>query len=95
MAYHLYKADDGKHKFMVITPDEKKIKFGAIGYEDYTTHKDKERMERYLLRHKKEDWNNKNSKGYWSRWLLWSEPSLTAAIRNTKKRFNIKIISHF
>jgi hypothetical protein len=37
-----------------------------------------------------EDWNNP-SPGFFSRWLLWNKPSLKASIKDTEKRFNIKI----
>lgn len=29
--------------------------------------------------------------GFWSRWLLWSQPSLAKAIKFTEKRFNVMI----
>ena len=35
--------------------DGKKISFGAVGYSDYTIHKDPERKERYIARHKKNE----------------------------------------
>lgn len=93
MSYYLSKANDGKHKFLVITPKGKKIKFGAIGYSDYTMHKDKERLKRYLARHKNnENWQNINTAGFWARWLLWSQDSLKKAINYTEKKFNINIV---
>ena len=33
--------------------DGKKISFGGSGYDDFRTHKDPERKERYIARHKK------------------------------------------
>lgn len=72
------------------------VHFGAKGYSDFTIHKDKERMERYIARHKgsgTQDWTKKgiNTAGFWSRWILWSKPSLKDAILFTSKKFNIKI----
>ena len=62
--------------------------FGADGYEDYTIHKDKDRKERYLKRHKKrEDWNNPVSAGALSRWVLWNKPTLKASWEHYKKIF--------
>jgi hypothetical protein len=62
---------------------------------DYTIHKDPERKERYINRHmKREDWTKSGMKtsGFYSRWLLWNLPSLSASIKDTQKRFDIKII---
>lgn len=85
------------HKYKaVIYKDDKKIKtvhFGAAGYEDYTTHKDKERMKRYLKRHSGEDWNDYNTAGFWSRWILWNKPSFKKSLDDTSKRFKLWIIS--
>lgn len=79
-------------KFQVTTPEGKTIHFGASGYEDYTIHKNKERYERYIQRHKaRENWENKNSAGFWSRWILWNKPSFKSSIKSTEKKFNIKI----
>jgi hypothetical protein len=55
------------------------IKFGAIGYEDYTTHHDKDRMILYTNRHIKERpfWNytydNIFTRSFWSKQLLWND----------------------
>lgn len=72
--YYPYKAIDGKHKYYIITSTGKKVYFGAVGYDDFTTHKDPSRKERYIARHKnKEDWTRKgiNTAGWWSRFYLW------------------------
>ena len=46
-------------KYDDVIDDKKTIPFGAKGMSDYTIHKDDERKERYINRHKKaEDWNN-------------------------------------
>lgn len=36
----------------------KQLSFGDNRYEDFTQHKDKERMKLYSLRHKKENWED-------------------------------------
>ena len=52
--YHPYIANDGKHKYYIITNTGKIVKFGAIGYEHYTEgHLDEKRKQRYIMRHKK------------------------------------------
>ena len=88
-------------KYMVIVElfksnSKKTIHFGAKDYSDYTKHKDPERKERYITRHKKtENWNKSGitSAGFWSRWILWNKPTLKGSISDTEKRFNIKIRS--
>lgn len=47
----LYTSTDPKKKYSIYDPNKKRfINFGAIGYEDFTYHKDKERQRRYLAR---------------------------------------------
>jgi len=83
-------------KLMAIFYDDngKKIKttsFGATNFSDFTIHKDKERKERYLDRHRKrENWNDYMSAGALSRWILWNKPTLKASIADYKKRFKLK-----
>jgi len=65
--------------------------FGAAGMSDYTKHKDPERKQRYLNRHKKnENWEDFMSAGSLSRYILWGEPTLSASIKKYKERFNLK-----
>ena len=97
LEFYLEPSDKKTKKWMVsyINPKTKRIKtinFGAKGMSDYTIHKDNKRKERYLKRHSGmgEDWNNP-SPGFFSRWLLWHKPSLKASIKDTEKRFDIKI----
>lgn len=84
------KSDKKDKKYMAIfenikTKRTKTIHFGSAGMEDYTIHKDPKRKELYLKRHSgmNEDWNDTGimTAGWWSRWLLWSEPSM----RDSKK----------
>jgi|688.fasta_scaffold504994_2 hypothetical protein len=75
--------------------NQKKISFGAIRpngipYEDFTTHGDVERKNRYISRHKKnEDWTTPFNAGSLSRFLLWNKPSLKLSVQDFKKRFNL------
>jgi hypothetical protein len=90
---YLQKSNKKDKKYMV-TIGRKTVHFGAKGMSDYTKHKDKERMKRYLSRHRaRENWRKSGIKtaGFWSRWLLWSQPSLTKAISSMERKFNIKI----
>ena len=76
------------HKWRATFPNGKTVNFGLRGYSDYTIHKDHERMLRYLTRHvKRENWSpsGRFKAGFWSRWLLWSKPSLRSAARETER----------
>ena len=93
--YRLTKSPLVQKKFRVILPDGRKVDFGAKGYSDYTLHKDKERLKRYIIRHqKRENWTKSGvaTAGFWSRWVLWSEPNLRAAIRKTQRVLGNKIL---
>jgi len=99
----LKKSTRSDKKYMVIihldkskSKSKKTVHFGAKDYSDYTKHKDPERKERYIARHKKtENWNKSGitSAGFWSRWILWNKPTFKGSITDTEKRFNIKIRS--
>ena len=91
----LRRATNGIHKFMAIFPDGKVVRFGRKGFSDYTLHKDPERMKRYLTRHRRrENWTRAGAKTarFWSRRILWSEPSFQAALRRTQKVLGRKIV---
>lgn len=91
--YKLTKSPKKEKKFRITLPNGRTINFGAKGYSNYTIHKDAARMERYLTRHRRtENWTKPNSAGFWARWILWSEPSLQAAIRRTEKKLGARII---
>ena len=54
----------------VIDGGRKTIPFGAKGMSDYTKHKDEDRKNRYIDRHKtRENWNDPRTAGFYSRWL--------------------------
>ena len=53
--YYPYKSDKDGKKYFIITNTGKRVYFGATGYEDFTTHKDEERKQRYIARHKKNE----------------------------------------
>lgn len=70
---------------------EYSVKFGAVGYSDFTIHKDEARKQRYLDRHKGmgENWNKPDTAGALARWVLWNKPTLKASIDDFKQRFNL------
>ena len=85
---------DKPHKRYVIEISNDKIHFGDDRYENYTMHQDNKRRKNYISRHKpREVWNKYGifTPGFWSRWLLWEKPTLSAAIKNIKNKFGITI----
>ena len=82
----------GKKLMAVFTRDgrTKTIHFGAKNMDDYTITKDKAQRKRYLDRHRKnENWNNPESAGALSRWILWGDSTSRGTnISSFKKRFN-------
>ena len=90
--YYLKKSNRKDKKYMVKTPKGKTIHFGANGMSDYTIHKDHDRKLRYESRHRKrENWNDPNTAGFWSKNILWNLPSLQESIRKTEREYNIII----
>ena len=83
-------------KLMAVFEDKdgKKVKtthFGSRGMSDYTKHGDKDRMELYKNRHKKnEHWNRPMTAGSLSKNILWNKPSLTGSFADYKKKFRLK-----
>lgn len=93
----IIKSPNSTKKFRAMLPNGKSVDFGAAGYSDYTKHKDPERKDRYITRHqRRENWSpgGMYTAGFWSRWLLWGEPTLAASKRYIqhvilKNRFKI------
>ena len=92
LKYHPYPANDGKHKYYIITNSGRKIYFGAAGMSDFTHHKNEARKNLYINRHKKnENWGQSgiDTAGFWSRWLLWNKPTIKESYNDIKSRFNL------
>ena len=75
----------------------KTVSFGQKGASDFTKHKNTDRKERYIDRHKKnEDWTKSGVKtaGFYSKHVLWNKPTLKESIDDINKKFkglNIKM----
>lgn len=66
---------------------QKRVNFGARGYEDFTIHKDPERRDRYIQRHKKDlQTMDPTRAGYLSMYVLWNKMSFDASVRDYKRR---------
>jgi hypothetical protein len=70
---------------------EKVVPFGQKGYSDYTKHKDKTRKARYLKRHSGmgEHWQQPDTPGALSKWILWNKPTFKASLKDFKTRFQL------
>jgi hypothetical protein len=92
MKYYPYKSDKTTKKYYIITNENKKVYFGQAGASDFTIHKDEARKQRYINRHKNNEiWTKSgiNTSGFWSRWLLWENPTIKESYENIKRKFNI------
>ena len=80
-------------KYKAQFEDGKAVHFGAAGASDFTRNKDDSRRQAYLARHKaNEDWNDKESAGFWSRYLLWEKPTLRGAAKALRhKGLDVKL----
>ena len=89
------KSSNKNKKYDARIDGRKTISFGAAGMSDYTIHKDDERKQRYLDRHRKnENWADYNTAGFYAKNLLWNKKTLSESIKDTNTRFkNLKIKS--
>lgn len=51
MKYILKNSTRSDKRYMILTPDNKKIHFGSPVHENYTIHNDDKRKELYIARH--------------------------------------------
>lgn len=84
------KAKDGVHKYVAyfnVNGKEKHTLFGAVGYTDFTIHKDYDHRDLYIQRHKK-DLNTKDMTraGALSMYVLWNYPTFSASVKDYKRR---------
>lgn len=79
-----------KGKRFMVEIKGKTIHFGSDVGDTYIDHKDKNKRDNYIARHKvREDWTKINA-GSLSRYLLWGQhTNLQDNIKDYKKRFNI------
>ena len=82
------KSDKPDKKYKIVLDGKKTIYIGQAGASDYLQHKDEERKQRYINRHKKREehlWNDPSTPAYWSRWLTWEKTNIKDAINNINK----------
>ena len=93
----IMKSSNKKKKFDARIDGSKTISFGDSSYQDYTKHKDKDRKESYIARHKKNEdhgLSGVKTAGFWSANLLWNKKTLKESVDDINKRFkslNVKM----
>jgi hypothetical protein len=96
--YGLHKSDKPDKKYYVELGSDsnrkKRVYFGDSNMKDYTLFNALEREGRkraYLSRHKsREDWNDPNTAGFWSRHILWGDtPSVQQNLKRTLSKYNL------
>jgi hypothetical protein len=83
-----------KLKARFFDKDGKKIlsvNFGSSDGRNFTDHKDEEIKKNWIARHEvRGTFEEPMSASSLSRWILWNKPTITASIKDYKKRFNLK-----
>lgn len=73
---------------------QKTIHFGSKNptYGTFLEHKNDAYKDAYIKRHQvNEDWTNPKTAGFWSRWILWSKPTLRESMLEAVKQSQGKI----
>lgn len=87
-------------KLMAIFRDGTKtwrVHFGAASYMDYTLYRKKAspqnaraKRDQYIARHgATEDWSDPTTPATLSRYILWEEPTVDAAVKAYRRRFGV------
>ena len=90
MNIEISKSNKSDKEFKAVIDGKKTIHFGSSAHSDCTKHKDPERKERYIDRHKKnEDWGKGgvDTAGFYSKHVLWNKPTLQASVNDLNKKF--------
>lgn len=85
---------DKKYSAIIIDDGKPKtIHFGATGYDDFTTHKDEDRRQKYEKRHQKnENWDDPTKAGFWAKNLLWNKSTLEESAEDIEDKYKFKVI---
>jgi len=91
------KSNKPEKKYKAIIDGRKTIHFGSSSHSDFTRHKDTERKQRYINRHRKnEDWTKSGveTAGFYSKHILWNKPTIEKSVDDLNKKYkdiNFKI----
>ena len=89
MNVEISKSNKKDKTLMAVIDGKKTIHVGAAGYEDMTTHQDKDRKARYIRRHSNEHHSKSNiaSPAFMSRCILWNKPTLQSSVNDLNKKY--------
>jgi hypothetical protein len=91
--YTLKKSTRKGKRFMLTNEEGKTIHFGSDVGSTFIDHQDEKKKKAWEARHRQDKGYNDKSAGiYYSKSLLWTEPSLKQAISSLEKKDNIKIL---
>ena len=83
------KSSKADKKLDAIIDGKKTVSFGQKGYSDYTLHKDDDRKNRYINRHKdKEEWGLSGIKtpGFYAKNILWNKKTIQESVDDLNKK---------
>jgi hypothetical protein len=81
-------SDRKDKKFKAVIDNRRTVHFGSKGASDFTLHKDSERKQRYLDRHRaNENWTDPQTAGFYAKNILWNKPTIQGSVRDTNERF--------
>jgi len=86
---------NNRKKRYTVTINNKKIHFGDTRFMNYTMTHDEGKKKRYLALRNRENWEDPNTAGFWSRWLLWNKPSIKESAKYIEEQFNIPVKLNF
>ena len=89
---YILKKSNQKGKRFVIIMQGMKHHFGSDVGKTFIDGRTQSERENWIKRHSvNKNWNNKHSGIFFSRYLLWTEPTLKEAIKKLEKLLNVKI----
>jgi hypothetical protein len=92
METYILKKSDKKGKRFVIIMEGMKHHFGSDVGRTYIDGRTEKEKQNWIARHRvNKNWDNKHSSIYYSRMLLWTEPTLKEAIKKLQKKDKVKI----
>ena len=91
--YILKKSEKKGKRFVIIMQDRgHRHDFGSDVGKTFIDGRTEKEKEAWIARHRvNKNWDNKHSSIYYSRMLLWTEPTLKKAIKALEKKNKIKI----
>ena len=89
MLVEIVKSKKPNEKFDAVIDETKTVSFGAKGYSDFTIHKDEDRKNKYIKRHKtNENLNDPTTAGFYAKHVLWNKPTMKESIADLNKKFS-------